>query len=528
MRQSEGEVDFDGDSLNPHFSYTDDKNVDHEVWYLDAVTAYNQAVVASELGAGNISLWRLGSEDPSFWKLFTSGRIDTSEKPVELQDFGYGYEIEYTGNGELYKVTRTPQDGKRNITFEDGLITDENITQFPLPYEITKYGGTSKKKVVITFDDGPDPKYTPEILDILKAEKANATFFVVGEQAEKYPDILKRIYTDGQLIGSHTFTHPDISKTGNRRTDLELSITERLIESITGHATILFRPPYGEDVEPEYPSQIAPLLHSNSLGYITVGMKLDPSDWANPGKDKIIERTLTALDDERGNILLLHDSGGNRDQTVAALPELIRAIRAHGYEIVPLNDLVGLPRESMMPLTTGMDKSLSSWDAVTFSGIYLFTWFIYYVFVFGLAIGLFRLFAVVVFAFVQKFSREKTFNPKYRPEVAVIVPAYNEETVIARTIESLLQSNYDRFEVVVVDDGSKDGTYDAALAAAKGYSQVTVHTKENGGKGEAINYGITHSKAEIIIVIDADTLFDPDTIGLLARHFQDSTVGAVS
>lgn len=195
------------------------------------------------------------------------------------------------------------------MTFENGVVTDEKITSPALPYEVTRYGGGAKKKIVLTFDDGPDPKYTPAILDILKKYKAPATFFIVGEQAEKYPDLLKRIYAEGHLIGNHTFSHPDISKTGNMRTDLELSITERLVESITGHSTILFRPPYGEDMEPRYPSEIAPLLHSNSLGYITVGMKLDPNDWAKPGVDAIVERTLSGAEDKLGNIVLLHDSG---------------------------------------------------------------------------------------------------------------------------------------------------------------------------------------------------------------------------
>lgn len=188
-------------------------------------------------------------------------------------------------------------------------MTDEKWTTLPLPYEITRYGGGAKKKVAITFDDGPDATYTPQILDILKKYHATATFFVIGSSAEKYPDIVKRAYDEGSLIGNHTFSHPDISKISETRAGLELSITERLIESITGHSSILFRPPYGEDVEPEYPSQIAPLLNSNAMGYITVGMKLDPNDWAKPGVDAIIERTLAQADDERGNILLLHDGG---------------------------------------------------------------------------------------------------------------------------------------------------------------------------------------------------------------------------
>lgn len=147
---------------------------------------------------------------------------------------------------------------------------------------IARYGDIKNKKIALTFDDGPDPTFTPQILDILKQENVLGTFFIIGESAEKYPLLIKKIYDAGHTLGNHSFSHPDISKIGQMRTDFELVSTERIIESITGHKTILWRPPYGEDIEPETPSQVQPLINSKKLGYITVGMRIDPNDWANP------------------------------------------------------------------------------------------------------------------------------------------------------------------------------------------------------------------------------------------------------
>lgn len=210
MRESDTNIDFDSSSMNPTYTYRDDENKEHEVWYLDAITSYNQLTGIENLGIGNISLWRLGSEDPSTWKILKkpSGNATTSS----LSKFDYGYEIDYEGSGEFYKLQNAPKEGERTLTLSGLLITDESITHFPLPYVIARYGGKKEKKIALTFDDGPSPDFTPKILDILKTEKVPATFFMIGENIQKFPKIVSRTYNEGHTIGNHSYSHPDISK----------------------------------------------------------------------------------------------------------------------------------------------------------------------------------------------------------------------------------------------------------------------------------------------------------------------------
>lgn len=141
---------------------------------------------------------------------------------------------------------------------------------------------------------------------------------------------------------------------------------------------------------------------------------------------------------------------------------MIEALRSHGYEIVSLSDLTGLPKESLMPIATGMDRSFTFWNSVSFTLMYLLSWGVYYIFVLGLAIGIFRLLVVLIFAILHKVRTKQPFDSSFLPSVSVIVPAYNEEKVIVRTIESLLQNTHRNFDIIVVDDGSKDTTYETA------------------------------------------------------------------
>ena len=143
------------------------------------------------------------------------------------------------------------------------------------------------------------------------------------------------------------------------RTDIELNLTARLIESITGRSTLLFRPPYGEDIEPETPEQIEPLVRSNSFGYVTVGMRIDPNDWASPTPATIVSRVVEQAEKQTGNIVLLHDSGGDRTNTLLALPSIIRELRARGYEFVNVNSLIPVSKESIMPLVAQNEQMIT-------------------------------------------------------------------------------------------------------------------------------------------------------------------------
>ncbi len=220
----------------------------------------------------------MGSEDPSIWQVLDNRANLDSTVSNSLSDLQYGYDVVYLGTGEVLKVTATPQDGQRAITYDSqsNLITGEQFLSYPSPYVITRWGGNDPKKIAITFDDGPDAHWTPQILDILKQYNAHATFFVIGASADLNPGLLQRIVNEGNEVGNHTFTHPDISTIPQEQLDIELNATQRLFESVTGRRTLLFRPPYAEDVEPSSPDQVRPLMLTGQLGYYTIGMQIDP------------------------------------------------------------------------------------------------------------------------------------------------------------------------------------------------------------------------------------------------------------
>ena len=239
-RDSEADVDFDGDSLNPHINYLDEHDLQHDIWFLDAVTALNQMRAAQSLGIQTFALWRLGSEDRSLWRVWDiPGEAGAENK---LKDVPPGQDVDMEGNGEILRIEARPTDGQRSITLDSatGLITDQSFDSLPEPYRVARYG-SSPDKVAITFDDGPDPEWTPKILDVLKREQAPAAFFLIGIQADKFSDVTKRIYREGHEIGNHTFTHPDISNIsrGFMRA-VELNLTEQLFASLLGMRTILF------------------------------------------------------------------------------------------------------------------------------------------------------------------------------------------------------------------------------------------------------------------------------------------------
>lgn len=530
-QESEAKITLDPSSLNATFDYYDDKDILHHVWYLDAVTAFNQLIEAKNQGAKGFALWRMGSEDPSIWKVFNSQTHLDQTTAKNLESLRYGFDIDYEGQGEVLKVTATPRDGKRQITYDkkSGLVTDEKLISYPSAYQITRWGGGSKNKIALTFDDGPDERFTPGILDTLKRYKVKATFFVIGMNANGHIDLLHRLVNEGHEIGNHTFTHPNIAITPHKQLKLELNATERLLEGELGVRTLLFRPPYAEDVEPETPEEVAPLLYTGNLGYYTIGMQIDPNDWRSPGVDKIVDAIVQQATSGLGNVVLLHDSGGDRWQTVAALPKIIEELQKRNFELVTISDLLGLQRNQVMPPITAKEQLMARFDGTAFLLMNGLNQTIYYLFVIGIGLSMMRLLFVAALALYEWKNRKSFKNQaNFEPTVSVIVPAFNEEKVICRTIDSLLHSRYPNFDIIVIDDGSTDNTYKDVVNKYGSEERVRIFTKANGGKAQATNYGILQTQAEIIVSLDADTILRPTAIANLVRHFADPKIGAIA
>jgi cellulose synthase/poly-beta-1,6-N-acetylglucosamine synthase-like glycosyltransferase/peptidoglycan/xylan/chitin deacetylase (PgdA/CDA1 family)/spore germination protein YaaH len=544
---SGAKIDLDDSSLNPHFAYDDDDaHVRHQVWFLDAVTALNQMRVARALGLQTFALWRLGSEDDSLWKIWDNPLKANPAK--DLAVVSPGQDVDTEGDGDILRVTSAPQNGRRTLTMDDDntippqylSVISESMDSYPLAYTVSQYG-YHPKEVAITFDDGPDPKYTPQILDILKKYNVKGTFFMIGEVAQDNVSVMQRVFREGHEIGNHTFTHPDISEISQRQVDLQLNLTESLFEAKLGVKPVYFRPPYSIDQEPDTNDQAAPIAHIQQLGYVIVGNKIDTNDWdEHPRKspqeiinsvfDQInMAKTKTWM---RGSIILMHDGGGDRDATIAALGPLIEALRAHGYSIVPVSQLIGQTRDQVMPPLSKTQQRLAMVDSVAFFFISFFNHFVIYIFFIGDVLMSARLIIIGIFATIDRFRKRKDFStPDYNPRVAVLIPAYNEEKVIARTIRSVLMSNYKNINVIVIDDGSKDDTYKVATetyAKEIAEGRVTVLTKPNGGKAEALNFALQDMQEEIYVGIDADGVIAHDAITRMICHFANPHIGAVA
>jgi peptidoglycan-N-acetylglucosamine deacetylase len=323
----------------------------------------------------------------------------------------------------------------------------------------------------------------------------------------------------------------NISKT---QLQIELNLTERLLESSLGVKTLLFRPPYGIDHQPETANEISLLPIPQSMGYIIVGAWIDPHDWGEPNGGPppsaatIVDRVLRQTQPGKGNIILLHDGGGDRFHTVEALPEIIDGLRAKGYQFVSVSDLLGQQRAEVMPPLSHQEWLMARADAFIFE---LFHWFrlgIAYIFVAGILLVSGRALIIGLLALVEKLRPAPQDHPEYQPWVSVLIPAYNEEPVIVATVRSVLSSDYRKLEVLVIDDGSKDETAAQVLSNFGGNPRVHLLRQPNQGKPAALNHGLAEAGGELVVSIDADTFVEPEAISRLVRHFADPRVGAVA
>jgi cellulose synthase/poly-beta-1,6-N-acetylglucosamine synthase-like glycosyltransferase len=232
--------------------------------------------------------------------------------------------------------------------------------------------------------------------------------------------------------------------------------------------------------------------------------------------------------DLRGNVILMHDSGGDRSKTLVLLPQLIDSLRAKGYEFVPLSQLVGKTRDEVMPHLP-LDMSLYA-DRAVFLSLSYFAQFLYYCFLGAIVLGVARLLALAGLALWKHAKGDGTPLPgSGEPQqVTVLIPAFNEEKVIVPTIERILASDYSNLEVLVIDDGSKDHTAYITRSHFMNEPRVGVISIPNGGKANALNVGLANAKGEVVVALDADTQFEKTTISRLVRWFTDSTIGAVA
>lgn len=531
-------VYYDSPNSDMYFKYYNDEGKACEAHINDAVTIFNAMRTAADYNTAGVALWYLGCEDSRVWDFFNRDLSLSAlkKKPYNFRRFQSVksmYSISYNGKGELLEVISKPESGLATIYVDSSnyFITSQTYVKLPTSYLVNRYGYNQSKKLAISFDDGPDSKYTPQILDVLKQYGIHATFFVTGLNVENNIPLLRRMYNEGHEIGNHTFLHPNLELSSVDRERIELRSTRLLLESITGHSTLLFRTPYNTNAEPHNLLEIKPLSVAYEEGYFSVASNIDPNDWEKGvSADTVVARAIKQ--EGAGNIILLHDSGGERDQTVIALPRIIEYFKKQGYQFVTVSELMGKSRDQVMPPVAGNERFAEDINGVFFFVTFIWQHFLRGFFYVAISLGILRLLWILVLAILQKIREKKEKSelggPEYQPSVSVIVPAYNEEVNAVRTIENLLKSDYPNFDILFIDDGSKDNTYSVVSEYFASNPKVKVLTKANGGKASALNYAIKQSQSEILVCIDADTILLPNAISKMIPFFKDENVGAVA
>ena len=400
------------------------------------------------------------------------------------------------------------------------LTSDETDAAGTAPYVIQRYGygPETRRTISLTFDDGPHPRYTPGLLDALSAARAPATFFVTGSNAAKHPEIMSRITREGHAVANHTLTHVDVTQSSSWRAEKELVLTDRALRALTDYATPSFRLPYSGDDPESMQETVDGILRAQQLGYVVSSHDFDTLDWeraVDPVNDAI---PLPPLDG-RNVTVLMHDGGGaGREKTIAYVEnQLIPAAKAAGYTFVTMPQVQPALQQTSGPV----DPTI--WDNATLVLVkLLYVWpdaVIGTLFWFALAsvaaVGLVN----VVLALWRRARRPRYPDRLPLLPVTVLIAAYNEETVIARTLQTLLGSTYPVVEILVVDDGSADDTAGEVRRMAAEDSRIRLITQANGGKWAALNNGLTYARGDIIVTLDADTIFTPETVANLVRQF---------
>ena len=327
------------------------------------------------------------------------------------------------------------------------------------------------KTIALTFDDGPDPRYTPQILALLARYHAHATFFEIGSLVDRYPDLSRRVVAGGNEIGSHTFTHVDPATTASWRLNLEMTWSAAAIAGATGVNPVLLRPPYSSVPSAVTGADLAAMRRIGAAGYLVTVADHDTDDWRRPGVAAIVTAATPAHGS--GAVVMMHDAGGDRSQTVTALGRLLPQLQAR-------RAIASSPcprRSSSEPRRGHRRRSDSAATSSPGHSAPVDGWRGALTILMAVALGLSALRLLVQLWCARRHHRAQQRSAQRRRTflgpVSVIVPAYNEAANIAATVRSLVASDYPDLEVIVVDDGSSDDT--AEIVRALRLPRVTRH-----------------------------------------------------
>ncbi|PBC77301.1 cellulose synthase/poly-beta-1,6-N-acetylglucosamine synthase-like glycosyltransferase [Streptomyces sp. TLI_235] len=426
---------------------------------------------------------------------------------------------------EVFHDTRTT-DAQDSDTVPPDLLTGGpiidargDLNDAPVSYRIPD------RTIVLSFDDGPDPTWTPKLLDELAERHVHASFFITGAMAAHHPDLVRRMVAEGHEIGLHTFSHPDLSLQSKARLTYELSQTQLALAGVAGIHSSLFRPPYSSTASALDDWTWPVVKEIGSRGYLTTFIDTDTEDWQRPGVPAIVNAAIPKKDGQ-GAMVLLHDAGGDRSQTVAAVGQLIDTLKERDYRFATIGEALG-SSPTMVKVHGYQLWAGKAYIWATQLSVDLLPWLISLLAVVGgLVFARFALMLVLAMLHVRRTRRaDFSWGPPVTEPVTVLVPAYNEQECIANTLHSLTAGEHP-IEVIVIDDGSSDDT--AQIVRDLALPGVRLITQPNSGKPQALNTGLANASNELIVMMDGDTVFEPATVRELVQPFGDPTVGAVA
>ncbi|MDT4990023.1 MAG: hypothetical protein QOI74_4117, partial [Micromonosporaceae bacterium] len=445
-----------------------------------------------------------------------------------LAVFGFILVIEAYASGQFVPdaVHRSAHSDRVPASIADGGPVIDTTGGQPRSYHLPT------RTIALTFDDGPDPAWTPKVLAVLRRHQVHATFFTIGALVSRHPDVARAIVAGGNELGAHSFSHPDLAEVPGWLRSVEYAGAQSAISGATGVKTSLLRYPYSSTAA-AVDNVYWPIVRDvGRRGYLTVLTDTDSADWTRPGVDAIVRNATPAND--HGLIVLMHDAGGDRSQTVAALDRYIPLMISRGYRFTTVSEGLGLavgtgPIAGNTPAGAAdvwRGRALATVIGVADASLRALA--ALFVLVGVLTLGR----TVLLFALAGHHARRRrssrwSWGAPVTEPVSVLVPAFNEKEGIEAAIASLATGDYPGpVEVVVVDDGSTDGTAD--LVESLRLANVRVVRARNGGKAAALNVGIARARHELIVMVDGDTIFEPDSIRQLVAPFADERVGAVA
>jgi biofilm PGA synthesis N-glycosyltransferase PgaC len=452
-----------------------------------------------------------------------------------------GKRVPVVGQGPLVRVLEVHRENGQTIGLDPSTkrveatftaAEQEHIEQSEYVIRRFGYSATAQRTISLTFDDGPDLKWTPELLNVLSAEKVPATFFATGMMIARNPEIFHREVREGHAVANHSLTHVDVSSTPDWRARLELTITDHVIRAVTGKEVGYFRLPYEGSDENSTQAAIEGMLRSQRYGYLVTSHDFDSDDWRYSSHQLTGEMPLPTLNGQNITVLL-HDGGApDRKVTIDYVRRLIAYAKAQGYTFTTMPQVQPWLAERVF------DVKPTVWDKLTLNLVQI--WFVWpsvllrALFVIAVTFVIVIGFTNCVIAAIRRRRRNGIIwqsASEDRMPVSVMMAAYNEEQVIGRTLSSVLASRYPVAEVIVVNDGSSDHTAEKVLEIARQDPRIILVDQQNTGKAGALNAGLDKVTNEVVVTLDADTILIPRTIGRLIRHFiadKSGRLGAVA